>query len=250
MRSVARVFAPAWRVFNIDLPGHGHSPLPPEPWGVPDFADLVCRFIRRYDLGSVTFVGHSNGGRIALYIASDPDLHAVVQHLVLISPSGIRPRRTAAYHARRTIATLMKAPFLWLPEPFRTRTLAWLRRTIVWKALGSSDYRALEGVMRATFVRTVNCYLDERVSRIRVPLLVLRGAHDEAVSDRQVRTLVERVPGASLVTLREAGHYGYLDNPNDFATAALGFLEQQASGPSRPETDATDSLERQTSARS
>ncbi|GIV60726.1 alpha/beta hydrolase [Rhodocaloribacter litoris] len=225
MRPVAEALSDRYRIYNPDLPGHGHSPPPPEPWGVPEHAALVQALITGEMNPPVTIVGHSNGGRIALYLASDPDTAPLVRRLVLVSPSGITPRRTWRYHARRALARTLKAPFELLPAPLSDHGLDWLRHSLVWKALGSSDYRALDGVMRGTFVKTVNCHLDDRVHRITVPTLIFWGDRDTAVSREQMTLLETRIPDAGLVVLEGAGHYGYLDDPDTFIAATRYFLE-------------------------
>ena len=67
------------------------TPLPPEPWGVPEYARLVVRFLDAHGIDRVTVVGHSNGGRIALFMATEPGMSERLHRLVLISPSGVRP---------------------------------------------------------------------------------------------------------------------------------------------------------------
>lgn len=224
MQPIAQALAHDYRVYNLDLPGHGRSPAPPVPWGVPEHADLVADLIEREIGEPVTIVGHSNGGRISLYLAGDPSLKRWVRRLVLVSPSGITPVRTVKYHLRRYTAKLLKAPFELLPGSLREFGLDWLRHSLVWKLLGSSDYRSLEGTMRETFVRTVNHHLDDRVGRIGVPLLLFWGDRDEAISRRQMDILAGQVPDAGLVVLKGAGHYGYLDDFNTFIEATRYFL--------------------------
>lgn len=137
MAPIARALEDKYRVYNLDLPGHGMSPPPPEPWGVPEHAALLRQFITEHIGGPVTLVGHSNGGRIGLFMASTAETADLIRHLVLISPSGIRPQRSAKYHLRRMVAGALKAPFQLLPEPLRGYGLDWLRHSLVWKALGS-----------------------------------------------------------------------------------------------------------------
>lgn len=91
--------------------------------------------------------------------------------------------------------------------------------------LGSSDYRSVEGVMRRVFVRMVTCHLDEQVQEIDVPALLFRGDQDTAVSQRQMEYLVRAIPDAGLVTLENAGHYGYMDDFATFIAATRHFLE-------------------------
>lgn len=234
MKLLSQALEPEYRVWNVDLPGHGFSPPPPEPWGVPEHARLVSALIDAECGGSATLIGHSNGGRISLYMASDGELRRHVDRMILISPSGIRRRRTAGYYVRKHSARILKAPFEILPEPARGFCLDWLRHSLVWRLLGSSDYRALKGVMRETFVRTVNCYLDDRIAAIDVPVLLFWGTRDEAISREQMAVLEERISDAGLVELKDAGHYGYLDDPDTVIAAIQHFLAH--TGASAPVT--------------
>lgn len=226
MRPLAEAFADTYRVYNVDLPGHGHSPPPPEPWGVPEHAALVESLIEtQIGGGPVTLIGHSNGGRIALYMASSADLQPLVDRLVLISPSGITPERSWTTRLRAGIAKTLKAPFKHLPAPLRDPAMDWLRHSLVWRVLGSSDYNALDGVMRETFVKTVNHHLDDRVHRITAPTLIFWGDEDTAVSRRQMETLGGAIDDAGLVVLDGAGHYGHLDDPATVISATRHFLD-------------------------
>ncbi len=226
MHPIAEALSDTYRVYNLDLPGHGASPPPPEPWGVPEYAALVTRFLDDHELHRVTIIGHSNGGRIALYLAASPETGPRIRRLILISPSGIRPRRTVSYYIRSTLARLLKAPLRYLPPSLRERGLTWLHQTIIWEWLGSSDYRQATGVMRATFVRTVNYYFTPDVlQRIHQPVLIFWGDQDRAISREQVETLCSLLPDAGLVVLPGAGHYGYLDQPQPFIAATRHFLQ-------------------------
>ena len=230
MQPLAHALAGTHRVYNTDLPGHGHSPPPPEPWGVPEHAALVQQLIDkrvRPETGqaAATVIGHSNGGRIALYMASTPEHADCIARLVLISPSGIAPERSLSTRMKSGLAKTLKAPFEHLPPMLRSPALDWLRHSLVWRALGSADYNALDGVMRETFVRTVNHHLDGPVHRIDVPTLLVWGENDTAVSRRQMETLEAAIPDSGLVVLEDAGHYGHLDAPDTVIAATRHFLE-------------------------
>jgi pimeloyl-ACP methyl ester carboxylesterase len=175
----------------------------------------------------VAVVGHSNGGRIALYMASRPPFAARLDRLVLVGPSGITPRRSPSTRLKAGLAQALKAPLQALPGPLREPALDWLRHSLLWKALGSSDYNALAGVMRATFVRTVTHHLDDEVARITAPTLIFWGTRDAAVSRHQVETLADRIPDAGLVPLDGAGHYAHLDAPAPVLAGTRHFLSER-----------------------
>lgn len=227
MAPAAAVAESGFRVRTLDLPGHGLTPPPAEPWGVPEYAALVARYLDAHGLAApMPALGHSNGGRILLHMAASEDFAGWFSKLVLVSPSGVAPIPSADVRRKRAIAKTLRVPFNLLPDGrIKDEALDWLRHTYVWQKLGSADYNALQGVMRQTFVQTVGFHVDDRLGSIRVPVLVLWGDGDTAVSRHQVDTLVREIPDAGLVVLEGAGHYGYLDRMDVFAAATRHFLE-------------------------
>lgn len=225
MIPLADALSDAYWTHTVDLPGHGTSPPPPEPWGVPEHADVLHAYVQDEIQRAVTVIGHSNGGRIALYMASTPDLAEAIDRLVLVSPSGVQPKRSLGYHVRSGVAKALKAPFQALPSPLREPAMDWLRHSLVWRLLGSSDYNTLSGVMRETFVKTVNHHLNGALQRIQVPTLLFWGTEDEAVSHRQMTVIEDAIDDCGLVELEGAGHYGHLDDFETVLSATRHFLE-------------------------
>jgi pimeloyl-ACP methyl ester carboxylesterase len=101
----------------------------------------------------------------------------------------------------------------------------WLRHSLVWRLLGSSDYNTLSGVMRETFVKTVNHHLDGDLKQIQVPTLLFWGTADTAVSRRQMEIIEASIDDCGLVELEGAGHYGHLDNFDTVLSGTRHFLE-------------------------
>jgi len=225
MRPLAQGLSDTYRTHTADLPGHGASPPPPEPWGVAEHAQVLHDYVQNEIQSSVTVVGHSNGGRIALYMASQPKYSPPIDRLALISPSGVEPDRSWAYHLRSGLATALKAPVESLPSSLQAPAEDWLRHSLVWRLLGSADYNAQEGVMKETFVKTVNYHLNGELSRIQVPTLLFWGTEDEAISRRQMEVMEKTIDDCGLVELDGAGHFGHLDQLDTVLSGLRHFLE-------------------------
>ncbi|HEX7607853.1 MAG TPA: alpha/beta fold hydrolase, partial [Candidatus Cryosericum sp.] len=88
-----------YRVLALDLPGFGGTSPPPVPWGTPEYATFVERAVTFLGVTRATYIGHSFGGRIAIWLAA----HApeAVQALVLVDAAGIRPRATFGRRTRQ-----------------------------------------------------------------------------------------------------------------------------------------------------
>lgn len=232
MAPLANRLATTWRTVVVDLPGHGFSPAPPSAWGVEQHVELVEKLAKELGIGRCALVGHSNGGRISLRLASDPKNTLKPAFLALISPSGVPRTRTLTYYVKVWTAKILKAPFSILPGPLKAFCLDWLRHSLVWRLLGSSDYRSLSGVMKDTFVKTVNHYVVDGLANISCPVLLLWGSRDEAITRKQMDTLVQNIPDAGLMVLENAGHYGYLDQPDTVVSAIQSMAESIAASDS------------------
>ncbi len=112
-----------------------------------------------------------------------------------------------------------------LPSSLREKALTWLRQTSAWKALGSSDYSKLSGVMRQTFVKTVTEYLEKSLPEIPHEVLLLWGKNDEAAPLYQAERMEKGIDNAALVVIDHAGHYAFLDRPSHFASVAKAFFK-------------------------
>ena len=55
-----------FKVYAIDLPGHGKSDQPKEVWNSYDFADITKKFIDVMNMKEVILIGHSHCGRVSI----------------------------------------------------------------------------------------------------------------------------------------------------------------------------------------
>ena len=75
MENLAAALSGEHRVLMLDFPGHGQSGRPPEPWGVPEYAECLKDVLSQTDFLPCAAVGHSFGCRVAAWAASEwPDM--------------------------------------------------------------------------------------------------------------------------------------------------------------------------------
>jgi pimeloyl-ACP methyl ester carboxylesterase len=212
--------------YVIDLPGFGHSPAPSRAWSIDDYADLIEQFVQRHLDQPADFLVHSFGGRILLKLAARTYSEQYVDNLLITGGAGMKPKRTLRYYYRKYTAKALKAPFQLLPANVKKSSLDWLRSTKLWKTLGSSDYQQLSGVMRETFVKTVTEHLESTLPKIQQEVLLLWGEHDEATPLYQAERMEQGFENAALVTIANAGHYAFLDQPSRFTAIAQAFFKE------------------------
>ncbi|MBQ4049047.1 MAG: alpha/beta hydrolase [Clostridia bacterium] len=188
-------------VINIDFPGFGDSDEPKD-FGIYDYAQVVQDLAKKLKLNSVTLVGHSFGGRVALILANKP----WVKRIVLIDSAGIKPRRTLTY--RLNILKYKRAK----------------RKNKDLSNFGSSDYRALNDNMKGIFVRVVNEHLDGYAKKINKPCCIFWGKNDYETPFYMAKKLNKYIKNSKLFLL-DGGHYSYIDDFTDFAVKLTTVLK-------------------------
>lgn len=187
-----------------DLPGFGASPAPPQVIGAEGYAEVVSELLDQFDRPPAV-VGHSFGGRVAVWLASSkPDQ---VGPLVL---TGVPLLRRAPARRPSPSYRLVRALKRW-------GIVSGERLEAEKKRRGSADYRAASGVMRDILVRVVNEEYPQQMASLRSEVLLLWGEDDSEVPvpiARQALGLMERagVP-VRLEVVPGVGHHLPLTAP-------------------------------------
>lgn len=207
-------------VHAVDLPGFGQAGMPPRPWGVEEYAEWTRALLAALSLPRASIVGHSHGGRIALYLAArDPEL---VDKLLLIDAAGIRAPRTLRWYRRVAMAKFAKHVLRHLGPWGRALGSRLIGRT------ASADYSATAEILRPTFNRLVSTDLTSLLGEIQAPTLLIWGQNDQDTPLRDGETMQRLIPDAGLVVFEGAGHFAYADQPQRFALVARHFLQTRA----------------------
>jgi pimeloyl-ACP methyl ester carboxylesterase len=207
-----------YRIIAPDLPGFGATPAPPQAWGVDEYAAWVIALLDRLGIDRAHIVGHSNGGRVAIAVAS---VHPQrIGRLVLTDSAGIRPRHGPGHRWRVGTFKLLRAASRWPWLPPVVRAVATRRAAL----RGSVDYRAASGTVRASMVRLVNADLRPQLSRLTPSTLLIWGARDQDTPLRDARLMERLIPDAGLVVFDGCGHFAYAQEPDRFCRIVDVFL--------------------------
>jgi len=99
---VAAPLADVFRLVRYDLPGHGATPVPAEPYGIEDLSQQLADLFRAQGIGRAHVAGYSLGGLVALHFAAH--FPALVDRLALL---GTVPRRRAPTMSSRRAALII-----------------------------------------------------------------------------------------------------------------------------------------------
>jgi len=225
MMPIAKSLSHLRTSYVLDLPGFGESPEPSQSWSIDDYADAVQSFISSRFNEPVDLLVHSFGGRITLKLCAREFAKENIDKVLITGGAGMKPKRSLKFYYKKYLAKTLKAPFLLLPDSLKDTALNKLRRTSLWKSLGSSEYSQLSGVMRETFVKSVTEYLEDCLPKIPHEILLLWGRTDDATPVYQGERIEKGIKNSALVVIEEAGHYAFLDKPKQFTSIAEAFLK-------------------------
>jgi len=212
--------------FLLDFPGFGHSPEPPLAWSVGDYANVTEAWLNDVlPEQSFDLIVHSFGARVAIKLLSSRSIASRIDKVIFTGAAGIKPKRSASYYVKKYLAKTLKAPFKILPKHLEERGLIHLRKTPLWKKLGSSDYQQLSGVMRETFVKTVTEHLENELMSIDHEVLLIWGENDAATPLYQGEKMEATLKNSALVTIAHSGHYAFLDQKSQFIAIIKSYLE-------------------------
>ncbi len=208
------------RVLAPTHPGFGGSEAPRSFDHIDDLAYFYLDFLDQLDLADVSLAGVSFGGWIAAEIAIKST--ARISHLVLGNPVGIK----VGNREHRDIADIFamnEADFL---------DLAYCNAEA-----GKRDYTTMPEVAVRHSARNREAmarygwspYMHDpklrgRLHRIRIPTLLVWGAHDRVLSEAYGKAYCDAIPGARFERLERAGHFPHVEQPGEFAEKIFAFL--------------------------
>ena len=247
--NVIPALAEQYDVIAPDLLGHGESAKPIGDYSLGAFASGLRDFLSVLGLPSVTIVGHSFGGGVAMQLAyQHPHL---VDRLVLVGSGGLG--REVSWLLR--LLTLPGAEYVMpfaFPKPIVDRA------TDVGRQLGRRNirnpkfsemwraYSSLAGAPnRGAFVRTMRGVIepggqmvnarDRLYLAAHIPTLIVWGDNDGIIPVEHAYAAHDMIDTSRLEILEGVGHFPHVEAPEVFNDVLLDFMESTRPASTRHE---------------
>ncbi|MFP4094854.1 MAG: alpha/beta fold hydrolase [Cyclobacteriaceae bacterium] len=217
-----------YEVFLVDQRNHGLSPHDDE-FNYPVMAEDLHEFIREHQLKNPIVLGHSMGGKVAMFYAlkypeefekiivvdiaprSYPVHHqTILKALNAVKVNEIESRKEAEEQMKPYIKDFGVRQFL-LKNLTRTDD----NKGFTWKlnlsAISNNIERIGEGV--------------NKNKKLEKPVLFVRGAKSDYIRKDDEALIQEIFPLARLVTIENAGHWVHAEQPEDLYREVMSFLK-------------------------
>ncbi len=228
--------APTHHVFAPDLPGHGDTD-PVEEMDRRSLAATIPPLLDEFGIERAAFVGASLGGIVSLTLAADQPGRVAAIALIDIG------HRLEDEGVNRIIDFMTKHESFASPEeaavevaeylPHRRQVNADnLRRNLrelpdgrwVWKHMFARRLRGAEAPVGGW--RELVAGMDREAASLTCPVLVLRGAASDVLSNEGAEEIASLIPDARLATVGSAGHHAAGDNPETTVDLVHAFLAE------------------------
>ncbi|MGB1000289.1 MAG: alpha/beta fold hydrolase [Flavobacteriales bacterium] len=225
--SLAKRYAEFYEVHLIDQRNHGHSFHHPEHNYKSMSQDLI-EYIESKELKNVFLMGHSMGGKTAMYTASmKPNL---IEKLISvdIGPKyypphhqdilkGLKAVEKAKVQSRKEADLVLSAHF----DQLSIRQF--LLKNLYWKTKTCLEFRFnLDAISQQ--IEEVGKALPSSFAYSN-PSLFIRGARSSYILDDDVEAIENQFSDFHLDTVSNAGHWVHAENPDEFWDKTMQFLQ-------------------------
>lgn len=199
------VLAKIYHVIVMDSRGHGRSTRDTKPFGYDLMASDVIALMDFLKIPKAAIIGWSDGAILGLDIAiHQPDrLTKLFAFAANSDPSGVRDVNQSPVF-RAFIARAAKEYEALSPTP--------------------DEYqRFLEEITKMW--ATQPDFTARQLEAIRMPVWIVDGDHDEAITRENTEFMAKTIPGAKLLIQPGVSHFSFLQNPEQFNRDVLKFLQ-------------------------
>lgn len=224
---------PHFQVVTFDNRGVGGTDKPAGPYNAGLLAADTAALLDALGISSAVVMGHSMGGFIAQELAlSYP---AKVNKLVLSSTNFGGPHHVPITMEAMTVmadvtsdpVTRFKNGLVVSTAPgFAEKHPELIQEWLEWRIANPIDpagYQAQMAIGLALIPEAAS--FEHRLPGIKIPTLILFGAHDKVVPPANADLLAAKIPDNKVIVLPDAGHFFPMETPEAASQAVIDFAQ-------------------------
>ena len=217
-----------FEVYAIDQRNHGLSPHS-DVFTYDAMADDIHEFIETHHLKNPILLGHSMGGKTAMFFALKYD--GVLDKLIVadMSPRAYKPHHDAVLDALNAvdfskINTRKEAEAVLSEHITDFGTKQFLLKNIYWEdnAAAKMNWRFNLAAITKNYKEILVAVPDKTTN---VNTLFIRGEKSDYITDRDVPEIEKRFTTFKIKTISNAGHWVHAEQPEGFYNDVIKFIK-------------------------
>lgn len=226
-QTFGKQLASDYQVFLVDQRNHGLSPHS-DTFDYPSMAEDLQQFIEQHQLDNPIIIGHSMGGKVAMFHAVKyPDK---LSKLIVVD---IAPRSYPVHHqhileAMSAVDLSSVANRSEVDEQLKPYLADRGVRQFIMKNLNREDNNTFSWKLNLTAIREniekVGVAL-EASEPVKKPTLFIRGEKSDYIQPEDEALIRQIFPEALVVTIKKAGHWVHAEQPQALHETLMKFLQ-------------------------
>ena len=227
-------FAQHYRTIIFDNRGVGDSDKPDEPYSIELLAQDAAGILSALGINSAHVLGVSMGGYIAqqMAITYPHFVRSLVLSCTSCGGSNSLPITQEALDSMLNVSGLTPQEVIrqGLSVAFNKQFLESHLDLVEKMVLLRMEKPTPRYAWERQFAAARSFDIESKLTKIEVPTLILTGLDDHVLPSQNSFLLAERIPGAKLVTIPDAGHLFFIEKFEEYNRLVLNFLQNLSSG--------------------
>ncbi|MGM0549460.1 MAG: alpha/beta fold hydrolase [Bacteroidota bacterium] len=236
--SIGKILAEKYQVFLIDQRNHGESGHHDEH-NYPAMREDLKDFMDKHNLQKATLLGHSMGGKTAIYFAAEYPERVERLIVVDISPCSYKDADSFQTKTHTQIINALQSINL---NTLKSRSEAdkqlseYIQQKRIRQFLLKNLYRNEEKefrwklnlpILKKHLSETMDGFTADTVEKdvTGFPVLFIRGEESDYIQEKDIEATKKLFPMAEIVSIPNAGHWVHAEQPDAFLKAVNTFLE-------------------------
>ncbi|MEI7499238.1 MAG: alpha/beta hydrolase [Bacteroidota bacterium] len=223
----AQKLAIKYRVITIDLPGHGKSDTIGNIHTMELMADVVFALLKKLRIGKCLMVGHSMGGYVTL--AFTEKYPKSLRGLILFHSHCFPDTPAEQENRNRTIGIVDQDKFSYvaqfIPSLFPVEVHKKFSKQIE-RLIQRASKMSKEGVIAALEGMKNRKDQSGLLKTTKLPVSFILGLKDSRVPATRIWEMISLPELSEILLLRDCGHMGYIESPEETLNAILGFARK------------------------
>jgi len=215
-----------FRIICIDLPGHGKSDCIDGVHSMELMAEVVHSLLKKVKVSQCLMVGHSMGGYVTLVFSGK--YPKMLKGFVLFHSHCYADSHEDQVNRDRTIGIVNQDKFSFIsqfiPGLFPPEVHEKFAKEIK-KLVKAGGKMPGDGIIAALEGMKIRKDQTDLLKTTKLPVLFILGLKDAKAPIQQLWDMVSLPAVSRILLLRDCGHMGYMETPEETLGAIMGFAE-------------------------